>query len=604
MMQLEELRRHNEEQVRNSMQSMQQSSTSGATAAPEASQRGPGAQGPQGDGVSAVPTNSETIIITGPADIAMGEATPVKTNGVSKGDAAQMLPVVRTESDLSAMNPEERSAFIEQRQKQMAERRAKELEDAQDVALVLTDEEKQKLTAVQIEARNRKKWFRYHHHWAGFVSSFRQSKSLQKFLECEPAADSPEHFKWLIATYVGHPYCTMFITFLVCFNSSLTGLYADQRLSEQTLRSLILVLLSIFTIEILLKIYAFGQKRYFADGWNVLDFTVVCVAIVEVTINYVGPSIGLENESLTSALRIVGIFRIARLFAALKELEFVVRAFVISMGSAFWVNVLVLLCLFILSLLGRLTFGEHAGLKASTAYHPHGSGANAEELFGSVLRGMATMFQVMTMNWAVPTRIISEYHDFGWFYFSFAMVFTGLGVYNLYTAIYVEKMREITESKQAKNEEKRMQRRKELMLEVGDLMNVIDTDRSGTLDRLEMEEGLALLDNVQKGALSAADINALPCLTGSKEFDFSMDHIYLAFEKYMLSNQGEDLQVPYRDIVETVFTMHDPLTSNEVTVMHSEIEQRLEANAATIQRAHAELDAVVERLKAALGGGG
>lgn len=112
---------------------------------------------------------------------------------------------------------------------------------------------------------------------------------------------------------------------------------------------------------------------------------------------------------------------------------------------------------------------------------------------------------------------------------------------------------------------------------------------------------LCQLTNVQNGSLSSADVNALPCLTGSKEFDFSMDHIYLAFEKYMLSsNQGQDLQVPYRDVVETVFTMHDPLTRNEVAVMHSEIEERLETNAAIIARTHTELDHVIGRLKQAV----
>lgn len=496
MMQLEELRRHAEEQKRNSIQQGGTNSGAGGqlSAASNSSQRGAD-EGPQG--VSAVPTSSDTITIKAPGDIAVGEATPVKTNGISKGGSAEMLEVVKSDVDLATMSQEERTLFVEKRKKEMHDQRVSDLQEAQNVSLVLSHEEKTQLTPIQVDARNRKKVFRYRHHWAEFVSSFRQSKALQKFLEREPAdKDSPEHTKWVVATYVGHPYCTMIITFLVCFNSSLTGLYADQRLGEDTLRYLILCFLFIFSVEICLKIYAFGQRRYFSDGWNVLDFSVVCIAILEVSINYVGPSIGIENDALTSALRIVGIFRIARLFAALKELEFVVRAFVISMGSAFWVNVLTLLCLFILSLLGRLTFGDHPELNDKTAYHDHGSGANASELFGTVLRGMATMFQVMTMNWAVPTRIVSEYHAFGWFYFSFAMVFTGLGVYNLYTAIYVEKMREITEAAHAKSDSRKLKRRKELMLEVGDLMNVIDTDRSGTLDRLEMEEGLTLLGNI------------------------------------------------------------------------------------------------------------
>ena len=632
MMQLQALREHNSVRL-----STQPSSDNGGEA-PGSSDGGeedapppwnPPSAGPESGAVEAIPTpqreansNKDQIHVSG---------TPMK-DGVDKEGPAEMLPVLRepTESDLASMSEEERNAFVAKRRMDIqAERMAAELA-AQNVALDLTPQEIQRLTPAQVESRNKKKWFRYKSTWNNFVSSFRQSKALQNFLDREPHdKESDEHAKWVLATYVGHPYVTMFITALVVVNSSLTGLYADQRIGEESFRTLIFIFLSIFTVEIGLKIYAFGSGRYLSDGWNVLDLTVVSAAIVEVVITYVGPLIGFESATVTSALRIMGIFRISRLFAALKELEFVTRAFVLSMGGAFWVNVLTLLSLFILSLLGRLTFGEHDGLKTMTAYHPHGSGANGSELFGSVFRGMATMFQVnansgrlclrptrncsrltltlfqvMCMNWAVPTRIVSEYHPFGWAFFTFSVSFLGLGVFNLYTAIYVEKMREITEATAAKAELKRLDRRKELMLEVGDLMNVIDTDRSGTLDRLEMEEGVTLLkstvESIKNNGPMSDEAKAMPCLTGDTEFNFSMDHIYLAFEKYQLSNMGEELDVPYRDVIETVFTMHDPLTRNEVAVMHGEIEDRLEKNSELIMRADTMLDDVIAKLKDAV----
>jgi len=473
----------------------------------------------------------------------------------------------------------------------------------QNVQLNVSEEEKMRLTPEQAEARNNKKYFRWRSLLTDIVDSFRHSKAASKFIKNEPdEADSYNHMRWSIACVMGHPYMTMILTTAVLFNSILMGLYADEVLDVDTFTVLKITFVCIFAMEISLKLFAFGQEIYFEDSWNILDFAVVSCAIIESVLEILGDAMGFEDNSFSAFLRILGIFRIARLISALKELEFVVRAFVLSMGSAFWVNVLTILCLYILAVLGRIIFGEDEGLAEATAYHPHGSGANGKELFGSIMRGMATMLQIMTMNWAVPTRIVSEQIGFGWFFFVFSMVFLALGVFNLYTAIYVEKMRAITEEKEHKREQKKRVRRKELMLEVGDLLNLMDTDRSGTLDRSEMEEGIQLLQDTAtsfRGTIqSGSDLHR--ALSGSSDLDFSLDHIYLAFDKYLLKNRDEDLQIPYREFLNTVFTMHDNLSRNEVAIMHSEIEDRLEINTRHIARSEAAMDDVLFKLKAAL----
>lgn len=467
-----------------------------------------------------------------------------------------------------------------------------------NVKLRMTTEEIANLTPEQVAARDAKKIFRYKHMFRGIVDAFRESKAAKKFIMNEPdPSETLEHFRWSLGCRLANPYMTIFVSSCVLFNSVLMGVYADGHLGTDTFTTLKVIFVCIFSLEISMKLFAYGKDIYFEDSWNILDFVVVSCAIIETILESIE---SFENDGFSAFLRILGIFRIARIISSLKELEFVVRSFVVAMGSAFWVNILTVLCVYIFAVVGRLVFGEDQGLADATAYHPHGSGANGQELFGSVLRGMATMLQVMTMNWAVPTRIVSEYNSFGWPFFVFSMVFMALGIFNLYTAIYVEKMREISEEKEKKKEAKMKRRRLDLIEEVGDLLNLMDTDRSGTLDREEMKEGMKLLNDTARALPSGEGESLHRALSGSSEFDFSLDHIYLAFEKYMLKNQDEDLQIPYREFLNTVFTMHDQLTRNEVALMHSEIEDRLELNTGHLTRAEEAMDAAVSKLRSAL----
>jgi len=40
-------------------------------------------------------------------------------------------------------------------------------------------------------------------------------------------------------------------------------------------------LLSVYVIEFFIKVIAFGVAGYFKEGWNLLDFSVVLAAVIE-----------------------------------------------------------------------------------------------------------------------------------------------------------------------------------------------------------------------------------------------------------------------------------------------------------------------------------
>ena len=72
-----------------------------------------------------------------------------------------------------------------------------------------------------------------------------------------------------------------FIIALILINAVILGLETSPAIMERIGGALILinqVVLAVFVVEILVKLYAFGF-RFFRSGWNVFDFLVVGIAL-------------------------------------------------------------------------------------------------------------------------------------------------------------------------------------------------------------------------------------------------------------------------------------------------------------------------------------
>lgn len=517
--------------------------------------------------------------------------------------------------NIDQMTPQEKKEFFERKKEEIRLRRLKEQEELNDVPLRLSAEEREKLTPAQHEARNRKKCFRWKTKVNAFVASFRESSAILSFLNNEPPAeDHLQHCCWRLGKVMGSPYTTILVSIGVITNAVLMGLYADEVIDHKTFKMLITFFMVFFTLEILLKMVAYGPRLYLRDNWNKFDFGVVSLSLLELALTSV-----IDMDSVASILRLLRIFRIARLISSLKELEFVVRSFAMSMGAAMWVNVLTILVLFVFGLIGQMLFGEDEQLAADTAYMEFGTGGNSRELFGSVLRGMLTTFQVMTMNWVMPARTVSETRGVGWFFFVFVMMFAGLGILNLYTAVYVDKMRLLSSRQALKAERLKRERKKDLMLDLGDVLRMMDVDDSGSLDRTELAEGLHWLSagpayresdegligfdggNLRGTRLQGGADVRTKLLKELEEFDISIEQIQLAADNYVkMIPYGEDLEIKYRDFLETLFTMHDPVKRIQVAEMHAQIENRIACNSASIDKVESQLDAILLHLSDAI----
>uniref|UniRef100_H3D9J5 Calcium channel, voltage-dependent, L type, alpha 1F subunit n=1 Tax=Tetraodon nigroviridis TaxID=99883 RepID=H3D9J5_TETNG len=157
------------------------------------------------------------------------------------------------------------------------------------------------------------------------------------------------------------------------------------------------VLLSLFTVEMLLKMYSLGLAHYFVAFFNRFDCFVVCGGIVETILveMEIMPPLGI---SVLRCVRLLRIFRVTRHWTALSGL---VASLLNSMKSIASLLLLLFLFLIIFALLGMQLFGgkfnfDETQTKRST--------------FDSFPQALLTCFQILTgEDWNVMYDGIMAY---------------------------------------------------------------------------------------------------------------------------------------------------------------------------------------------------
>jgi voltage-gated sodium channel len=177
--------------------------------------------------------------------------------------------------------------------------------------------------------------------------------------------------------------------------------------------------LLLFTVEILIRILAYGRRpwAYFRSGWNVFDFVVVGLAYLP-----------FVRESVT-LLRLARALRVARLITVLPELRVVIGGLVRSVAPLMSVALLTFFLLYMYGMVGWLWFGDHD-----------------PENFGNIGRAMLTLFQLLTLEgWNEVLDTELEYSRWSWIYFVSFILVASFMVLNLVIAIVLNSVEEARE---------------------------------------------------------------------------------------------------------------------------------------------------------------
>ena len=207
-----------------------------------------------------------------------------------------------------------------------------------------------------------------------------------------------------------------FIIGLIILNSITIGLETFEYIMLNFGRTLLLIdkiILVVFVIEILIKLYAYGFS-FFKNGWNIFDFSIVAIAL-------------LPASGALAILRSLRIFRSLRLIKNVPKLRFIVESLFHSLPSLVWIFVLLALVFYVFSVIGTKLFG---------ADYPH--------WFGNLGASMFSLFQIMTLEgWAEISRSIMEKYPLASIYFILFILLASYTTLNIFIAIVVNTMAEV-----------------------------------------------------------------------------------------------------------------------------------------------------------------
>ncbi|HKJ62895.1 MAG TPA: ion transporter [Hyphomicrobiales bacterium] len=204
------------------------------------------------------------------------------------------------------------------------------------------------------------------------------------------------------------------IVILIVINALAMGLETSQTAVAMTgslLRIIDNTVIAIFTVEITLRIYAFGRS-FWRDGWSLFDFTIVAIALMPATGGF-------------SVLRSLRIIRALRLISTVKSMRRVMGGMLAAIPSMGAVVTLLALIFYVAAVMATKLYGQ-----------------DYPENFGTLGDSFFSLFQVMTLegwadNFVIP---VMAKHPYAWIFFIIFMLVTSFTVLNLFIGIIVDAM--------------------------------------------------------------------------------------------------------------------------------------------------------------------
>ena len=174
--------------------------------------------------------------------------------------------------------------------------------------------------------------------------------------------------------------------------------------------------LALFVLEALIKMAAVWPRlrAYFADGWNVFDFTVIVVSLL--------PSTG----ELATLARLARLFRVLRLVSALPELRLIVATLIRSVPGMFNVLALMSIVFYVYGVAGYHLFHE----VDPTHWRTLGI-------------ALLSLFRIVTLeDWTDIMYAALEHHWWAWTYFVSFVIIGTFVVINLFIAVVINSLDE------------------------------------------------------------------------------------------------------------------------------------------------------------------
>ena len=226
--------------------------------------------------------------------------------------------------------------------------------------------------------------------------------------------------------FIERPIIQNAIVALISFNSLIIGLETSPAIMDRyghVIDQIDLVILAIFILEMLVKMYAYGL-RFFKSAWNLFDVSVILISVL--------PAAG--SFAVFRALRIL---RTLRLLKNVPKLKLIIESLLHAVPSIGWIMVLLLIIFYVFAIIGTNIFGGEF-----PAY------------FGTFGDSMFTLFQIMTLeSWSSGiARPILDTNPLAAVYFVIFILIATYTTLNIFIAIVVNTMNELHHAEMMREE--------------------------------------------------------------------------------------------------------------------------------------------------------
>uniref|UniRef100_A0AAY4EDL1 Voltage-dependent T-type calcium channel subunit alpha n=1 Tax=Denticeps clupeoides TaxID=299321 RepID=A0AAY4EDL1_9TELE len=206
------------------------------------------------------------------------------------------------------------------------------------------------------------------------------------------------HMRLLVHSLCTSHYLDLFITLIICLNVVTMSLehYSQPQSLETALKYCNYVFSTTFVVEAVLKLVAFGFRRFFKDRWNQLDLAIVLLSVMGITLEEIEINASLPiNPTIIRIMRVLRIARVLKLLKMATGMRALLDTVVQALPQVGNLGLLFMLLFFIYAALGVELFGE---LVCNEDYPCEGMSRHATfENFGMAF---LTLFQVSTGdNW-------------------------------------------------------------------------------------------------------------------------------------------------------------------------------------------------------------
>ncbi|XP_063478952.1 voltage-dependent T-type calcium channel subunit alpha-1I isoform X2 [Symphalangus syndactylus] len=206
------------------------------------------------------------------------------------------------------------------------------------------------------------------------------------------------HTRLLIHSMCTSHYLDIFITFIICLNVVTMSLehYNQPTSLETALKYCNYMFTTVFVLEAVLKLVAFGLRRFFKDRWNQLDLAIVLLSVMGITLEEIEINAALPiNPTIIRIMRVLRIARVLKLLKMATGMRALLDTVVQALPQVGNLGLLFMLLFFIYAALGVELFGKLVCNDENPC-----EGMSRHATFENFGMAFLTLFQVSTGdNW-------------------------------------------------------------------------------------------------------------------------------------------------------------------------------------------------------------